>query len=88
MGTPPRSFPAAPQPGKRADGSSRTPGPQPESWRISLTPVLLNAATDVTFLVSGADKAERLRDVLEERTAGPPSGAAHPAEARRAALDD
>jgi 6-phosphogluconolactonase len=42
-----------------------SPGPKPESWRISLTPVLLNAADAVTFLVSGADKAERLKDVLE-----------------------
>ena len=42
-----------------------TRGPQPESWRVSLTPVLLNAADDVTFLVSGANKAERLKDVLE-----------------------
>jgi len=46
-----------------------SPGPQAESWRVSLTPVLLNAAEDVTFLVSGRDKAERLKDVLEE---GPP----------------
>jgi 6-phosphogluconolactonase len=44
-----------------------TAGPQPGSWRVSLTPVLLNAADDVTFLVSGADKAERLKDVLEDR---------------------
>lgn len=44
-----------------------TPGPQPGSWGVSLTPVLLNAAADVTFLVSGADKAERLKDVLEDR---------------------
>ena len=46
-----------------------TPGPQPDSWRVSLTPVLLNAAEDVTFLISGASKAERLRDVLEEEPA-------------------
>jgi 6-phosphogluconolactonase len=43
-----------------------SPGPQPGSWRVSLTPVLLNAAENVTFLVSGADKAERLKDVLED----------------------
>jgi 6-phosphogluconolactonase len=33
-------------------------------WRITLTPVVLNTAADVTFLVSGASKAERLRQVL------------------------
>jgi 6-phosphogluconolactonase len=43
-----------------------SPGPQRGSWRVSLTPVLLNAAENVTFLVSGADKAERLKDVLED----------------------
>lgn len=33
-------------------------------WRITLTKVVLNAAADVTFLVAGADKAPRLREVL------------------------
>ncbi len=34
-------------------------------WRITLTPVVINAAKNVLFIVSGAEKAERLRDVLE-----------------------
>ena len=34
------------------------------AWRVTLTPVVINAAAHVTFLVSGADKAERLREVL------------------------
>ena len=34
-------------------------------WRITLTPVVINAAKHVTFIVSGAGKAERLREVLE-----------------------
>lgn len=34
-------------------------------WRITLTPVVINAAANVTFLVSGADKAQRLGEVLE-----------------------
>jgi 6-phosphogluconolactonase len=33
-------------------------------WRITLTPALLNAAANVIFVVSGSDKAERLRQVL------------------------
>ena len=34
-------------------------------WRLTLTPVIINAARNVTFVVSGAAKAERLHEVLE-----------------------
>jgi 6-phosphogluconolactonase len=46
-------------------------------WRITLTPILINAAANVTFLVAGVDKAARLREVLE----GPQQPAALPAQA-------
>lgn len=35
-----------------------------ETWRITLTPAAINAAANVTFVVSGSGKAERLRQVL------------------------
>ncbi len=34
-------------------------------WRVTLTPVILNAAHHVAFLVAGADKAEMLSKVME-----------------------
>jgi 6-phosphogluconolactonase len=34
-------------------------------WRITLTPVVINAAKNILFIVSGTEKAERVRTVLE-----------------------
>lgn len=38
--------------------------PQKDVWRITLTLPVINAARQVIFLVAGAPKAERLREVL------------------------
>jgi len=35
-------------------------------WRVTVTTVVLNASANVTFLVAGADKAARLREVLHQ----------------------
>jgi len=38
-----------------------------DTWRITMTPTLINAANNVTFLISGEKKAWRLRQVLVGR---------------------
>jgi 6-phosphogluconolactonase len=40
------------------------PAPEGTMWRITLTPAVLTAARNVTFVVSGANKAARLQQVL------------------------
>jgi len=53
-------------------------------WRVTLTPGILNRARNVTFMVSGADKAQTLQRVLEG-TFNPeilPAQAIRPSEGR------
>jgi 6-phosphogluconolactonase len=55
------------------------PAPEGSTWRVTLTPVALNAARNVTFVVSGGSKAVRLREVLQ----GPTTPDVLPAQAVR-----
>jgi 6-phosphogluconolactonase len=40
--------------------------PDRKLWRVTLTPAILNQASDITFVVSGANKAQTLQRVLEQ----------------------
>jgi len=51
--------------------------PAVSMWRVTLTPVAINAAAEIVFLVSGREKAPALRGVLR----GPPDPAHWPAQA-------
>jgi 6-phosphogluconolactonase len=42
------------------------PAPDGKLWRVTLTPGILNRAKNVTFVVSGVNKAETLQRVLEQ----------------------
>lgn len=55
------------------------PAPGGRMWRITLTPVALNGARQITFVVSGVGKAERLQQVLQ----GPSAPDQLPAQAIR-----
>ena len=53
-------------------------------WRVTLTPVIINAARNVSFVVSGVTKAERLHEVLEgpRRPQRVPAQAVNPTRGR------
>jgi len=36
-----------------------------QGWRVTLSPLVINAARNVTFIVSGTDKSDVMREVLE-----------------------
>jgi 6-phosphogluconolactonase len=55
------------------------PAPDGKLWRVTLTPAILNAAHNITFVVSGASKSQRLAQVLE----GPMNPNLLPAQAIR-----
>jgi 6-phosphogluconolactonase len=45
--------------------------PTPQAWRMTLTYPVLNAARDVIFVVTGADKADALRRIVAGRSGLP-----------------
>jgi 6-phosphogluconolactonase len=54
------------------------------AWRVTLTPKVINSAARVVFLVSGAEKAERLHEVLHgpRRTDRMPAQIVRPVDGR------
>jgi 6-phosphogluconolactonase len=47
-----------------------------DAWRVTITPIALNAASNIIFTVSGANKAEALKQVIE----GPEQPDVYPAQ--------
>jgi 6-phosphogluconolactonase len=77
-------FPGQPAVWETSRWVMAVPAPDGKLWRVTLTPVILNSARNVTFIVSGASKAARLQQVIE----GPftpdllPAQAIHPTNGR------
>lgn len=72
-------FPGQPAVHETARWVVAVPAPEATMWRVTLTPSILNAARNVTFIVSGASKALRLQQVLQ----GPLTPDVLPAQAIR-----
>lgn len=69
-------FPGSPALKEHLHSVVATPGPQPDSWRVTLTLPALSGAASVLFLVIGAEKAPMLRRALRTDT----TGATYPAQ--------
>jgi len=69
-------FPGEPLIENRRSIASATYVEKLKQWRITLLPAVLLAARNVVMLITGADKAEALKDVLE----GPYDPKTFPAE--------
>jgi 6-phosphogluconolactonase len=59
-------FPHAPALNERERWAVATYVQPKQSWRITLTPVALNAASKIIFIVIGEEKAQALKQVLSE----------------------
>jgi 6-phosphogluconolactonase len=60
-------FPGSPATREVSHWVVATKGPHGQGSRVTLTALALNASAELTFLVSGADKADRLKEVLEHQ---------------------
>jgi 6-phosphogluconolactonase len=58
-------FPGQPSVRETSRWVMAVPAPDGKLWRVTLTPVILNAAHNVTFIVSGTSKAARLQQIIE-----------------------
>jgi 6-phosphogluconolactonase len=58
-------FPGPAAPSEAIDWVIATRAPGTSAWRITLTPVIINAAAEIVFVVIGAEKAARLAQVLD-----------------------
>ena len=75
-------FPGSPALDERTAWVAPNFAAQLDSFRLTLTLPVLNAAAHVIFLVAGADKAETLRQVLEGPEGHFPAQLIQPARGR------
>jgi len=75
-------FPGSPALGEHTAWVVANPVAQLNTFRLTLTLPVLNAAAHVIFMVTGDDKATRLREVLENPAAGLPAQKIQPTNGR------